>query len=57
MLVDMNWVEFQRFSLLGCSEYLLMEKSKYSGFKGLRHNKGTSRNEVGAEDETKTEKT
>lgn len=57
MLVGMNWVEFQRFSLLGFSEYLLMEKSKYSDFKGIRHNKGTSKNEVRAENETKTEKT
>ena len=24
-LVDMNWVEFQRFSLLVCSKYLLVE--------------------------------
>ena len=39
ILVDMNWVEFQMFSLLVRSKYLLLERGKCSGFKGMGHKK------------------
>ena len=35
----MNWAEFQMFSLLVHSKYLLVERGKFSGFKGMGHKK------------------
>ena len=39
ILVDMNWAEFQMFSLLVHSKYLLVERGKFNGFKGMGHKK------------------